>query len=146
MFIFPGGHAVIKAQVLAGGRGKGRFDSGLEGGVKLVNRCGCVCICSCVCVYVHVCVCVYVHVYVYMFMCVWRVGEEVSFEDYILPLKFTRTCTYAHKHTHARGHTAHSSEEIKRLASGMLGHRLITKQTGSLGRPCEKVYIYTAVV
>jgi len=26
---------VIKAQVLAGGRGKGTFDSGLKGGVKL---------------------------------------------------------------------------------------------------------------
>jgi succinyl-CoA synthetase beta subunit len=27
---------VIKAQVLAGGRGKGRFDSGLQGGVRVV--------------------------------------------------------------------------------------------------------------
>lgn len=27
---------VVKAQVLAGGRGKGKFDSGLRGGVKLV--------------------------------------------------------------------------------------------------------------
>ena len=27
---------VIKAQVLAGGRGKGRFESGLKGGVKIV--------------------------------------------------------------------------------------------------------------
>lgn len=27
---------VIKAQVLAGGRGKGTFDSGMRGGVKLV--------------------------------------------------------------------------------------------------------------
>ena len=27
---------VIKAQVLAGGRGKGYFDSGLKGGVKIV--------------------------------------------------------------------------------------------------------------
>jgi hypothetical protein len=27
---------VVKAQVLAGGRGKGKFDSGLEGGVQLV--------------------------------------------------------------------------------------------------------------
>lgn len=43
---------MIKAQVLAGGRGKGHFDSGLQGGVKLANRymevneipmkCGCV--------------------------------------------------------------------------------------------------------
>jgi len=29
---------VIKAQVLAGGRGKGHFDSGLKGGVKIVFR------------------------------------------------------------------------------------------------------------
>ena len=28
---------VIKAQVLAGGRGKGKFDSGLQGGVKLIS-------------------------------------------------------------------------------------------------------------
>jgi succinyl-CoA synthetase beta subunit len=27
---------VVKAQVLAGGRGKGKFDSGLEGGVQVV--------------------------------------------------------------------------------------------------------------
>ena len=27
---------VIKAQVLAGGRGKGHFESGLKGGVKIV--------------------------------------------------------------------------------------------------------------
>jgi succinyl-CoA synthetase beta subunit len=29
---------VIKAQVLAGGRGKGVFDSGLKGGVRIVYR------------------------------------------------------------------------------------------------------------
>ena len=29
---------VIKAQVLAGGRGKGKFDSGLQGGVHMVSR------------------------------------------------------------------------------------------------------------
>ncbi len=27
---------VVKAQVLAGGRGRGHFDSGLQGGVKIV--------------------------------------------------------------------------------------------------------------
>ena len=31
--------SVIKAQVLAGGRGKGHFDNGLQGGVHLVQRC-----------------------------------------------------------------------------------------------------------
>ena len=34
----PGGQSVIKAQVLAGGRGKGHFTSGLQGGVKLARR------------------------------------------------------------------------------------------------------------
>ena len=29
--------AVIKAQVLAGGRGKGKFDNGLQGGVHVVE-------------------------------------------------------------------------------------------------------------
>eukprot|EP00038_Savillea_parva_P030110 m.75503 g.75503 ORF g.75503 m.75503 type:complete len:465 (+) comp9001_c0_seq1:69-1463(+) len=33
---FPGG-CVVKAQVLAGGRGKGHFDNGLQGGVHVVN-------------------------------------------------------------------------------------------------------------
>lgn len=36
--LIAGGVAVIKAQVLAGGRGKGHFDSGLQGGVKLAKR------------------------------------------------------------------------------------------------------------
>ena len=31
---------VIKAQVLAGGRGKGKFENGLQGGVHLIDRCG----------------------------------------------------------------------------------------------------------
>lgn len=66
-----GGSAVIKAQVLAGGRGKGRFDNGLQGGVQIAN----------------------------------------------------------------------SSEEVKSLASQMLGRRLITKQTGEEGRPCDKIMI-----
>lgn len=29
---------VIKAQVLAGGRGKGKFDNGFQGGVHIVSR------------------------------------------------------------------------------------------------------------
>ncbi len=39
-FIFKelGKDVVIKAQVLAGGRGKGTFNSGMKGGVKLVYR------------------------------------------------------------------------------------------------------------
>ena len=34
---FNGEPVVIKAQVLAGGRGKGHFDNGLQGGVHLVK-------------------------------------------------------------------------------------------------------------
>lgn len=30
---------VVKAQILAGGRGKGRFDNGFVGGVKLTTEC-----------------------------------------------------------------------------------------------------------
>lgn len=35
---FGGKVMVIKAQVLAGGRGKGHFDSGLQGGVHMIKR------------------------------------------------------------------------------------------------------------
>ena len=36
--LFPsGGVSVLKAQVLAGGRGLGKFNSGLQGGVQIVN-------------------------------------------------------------------------------------------------------------
>lgn len=34
---FGGKAMVIKAQVLAGGRGKGHFDSGLQGGVHMIK-------------------------------------------------------------------------------------------------------------
>ncbi|ORY94159.1 hypothetical protein BCR43DRAFT_495970 [Syncephalastrum racemosum] len=62
---------VIKAQVLAGGRGKGTFDNGFKGGVK----------------------------------------------------------------------TFSTPEEAKSLAEKMLGHKLVTKQTGAAGKPCNAVYI-----
>ena len=35
--LLGGAGAVVKAQVLAGGRGKGAFDSGLDGGVKIIG-------------------------------------------------------------------------------------------------------------
>ncbi len=36
-WLFAGGDdMVIKAQVLAGGRGKGTFDNGLKGGVRVI--------------------------------------------------------------------------------------------------------------
>ncbi|KAJ3184829.1 beta' subunit [Gaertneriomyces sp. JEL0708] len=62
---------VVKAQVLAGGRGKGHFDTGLKGGVQLV----------------------------------------------------------------------YNPAQVRSLAEKMLGHKLITKQTGAGGRICNSVYI-----
>ncbi|KAI3405002.1 LSC2 [Candida oxycetoniae] len=62
---------VIKAQALTGGRGKGHFDSGLQGGVKLIS----------------------------------------------------------------------SPEEARDLAKQMLGHKIITKQTGAAGKIVTAVYI-----
>ena len=37
--ITGGDDMVIKAQVLAGGRGKGTFDNGLKGGVRVIYSC-----------------------------------------------------------------------------------------------------------
>ncbi|KAJ9130164.1 Succinate--CoA ligase [Pleurostoma richardsiae] len=65
------GDMVIKAQVLAGGRGKGTFDNGLKGGVRVI----------------------------------------------------------------------YSPTEAKMFAEQMIGHKLITKQTGAEGRLCNAVYI-----
>lgn len=62
---------VVKAQVLAGGRGRGHFDNGLKGGVRM----------------------------------------------------------------------AFSEAEAVKLASQMIGHKLITKQTGEKGVPCNEVMI-----
>lgn len=62
---------VIKAQVLAGGRGKGHFTSGLKGGVKMCFK----------------------------------------------------------------------PSQAEKYAEKMLGSKLITKQTGAAGRPCNKVFI-----
>ncbi|RAO73776.1 uncharacterized protein BHQ10_009788 [Talaromyces amestolkiae] len=66
-----GDDMVIKAQVLAGGRGKGTFDNGLKGGVRVI----------------------------------------------------------------------YSPTEAKMFAEQMIGHKLITKQTGAAGRLCNAVYI-----
>ncbi|MCJ1410798.1 Succinate--CoA ligase [ADP-forming] subunit beta, mitochondrial [Ptychographa xylographoides] len=66
-----GDDMVIKAQVLAGGRGKGTFDNGLKGGVRVI----------------------------------------------------------------------YSPTEAKMFADQMIGHKLMTKQTGPTGRLCNAVYI-----
>ena len=66
-----GDDMVIKAQVLAGGRGKGHFDNGFKGGVRIV----------------------------------------------------------------------YSPREAGILADQMIGHKLITKQTGEKGRVCNSVFI-----
>lgn len=66
-----GTDCVLKAQVLAGGRGKGSFSSGLKGGVRIV----------------------------------------------------------------------YSPDECTEIASRMIGHTLYTKQTGTQGRPCNKIAV-----
>ncbi|CAG8952081.1 hypothetical protein HYFRA_00000818 [Hymenoscyphus fraxineus] len=66
-----GDDMVIKAQVLAGGRGKGTFDNGLKGGVRVI----------------------------------------------------------------------YSPTEARMFADQMIGHKLVTKQTGAQGRLCNSVYI-----
>ncbi|EER28332.1 Succinate--CoA ligase [ADP-forming] subunit beta, mitochondrial [Coccidioides posadasii str. Silveira] len=66
-----GEDVVIKAQVLAGGRGKGTFDNGLKGGVRIL----------------------------------------------------------------------YSPTEARMFAGQMIGHKLVTKQTGARGRICNAVYI-----
>jgi len=78
----------MKAQVLAGGRGKGHFDHGFKGGVRVI--------------------------YSYVI-------------DYAV-LKSLLTDTFR-------------PAEARALASEMIGHKLITKQTGAQGRPCNAVYI-----
>ena len=57
---------VIKAQIHAGGRGKGTFDSGLKGGVHLTKELVYnICVCDvCVCMYE----CIYIYIYIYMFI------------------------------------------------------------------------------
>ena len=79
---------VIKAQVLAGGRGKGTFDNGLKGGVRVIYSYG-------------------------------------SFK-FIL---------------YGKTYDFHRPTEAKMFADQMIGHKLITKQTGAGGRLCNAVYI-----
>jgi len=66
---------VVKSQVLAGGRGKGHFDSGFQGGVHIVK----------------------------------------------------------------------TPEEASDITSKMIGNKLITKQTGKEGKPCNKVMLAECV-
>ena len=65
-----GGQSVVKAQVLAGGSGKGYFTSGLKGGVQKAERCACVRLRACVYIYVYE-VCVNVYMYVCMNVCMY---------------------------------------------------------------------------
>lgn len=82
---------VIKAQVLAGGRGKGTFDNGWKGGVRVIY----------------------------------------SYETFLLRF-----------HEFERADLRHCSPtEAKMVADQMIGHKLITKQTGAAGRLCNAVYI-----
>ncbi|KAJ9633238.1 succinate--CoA ligase beta chain [Knufia peltigerae] len=85
-----GDDMVIKAQVLAGGRGKGSFDNGLKGGVRVIY-------------------------------------------SYVTPMGSTAFVSMLTLHD--------SPTEAKMFAEQMIGHKLITKQTGARGRICNSVYI-----
>ena len=85
-----GDDMVIKAQVLAGGRGKGTFDNGFKGGVRVVY-------------------------------------------SYVSP--------HRSEYSKARLTTVARPREASILADQMIGHKLITKQTGAGGRLCNAVYI-----
>ena len=89
--ITGGDDMVIKAQVLAGGRGKGTFDNGLKGGVRVIY-------------------------------------------SYVIYYTSTDPC-YSTPADRLR------PTEAKMFADQMIGHKLITKQTGAGGRLCNSVYI-----
>ena len=38
-----------------------------------------------------------------------------------------------------------SPEDVLSLARKMIGHRLVTKQTGTNGRPCDQVHVHVLV-
>ena len=80
---------VIKAQVLAGGRGKGTFDNGLKGGVRVIY----------------------------------------SYNTFY-PAYAIKQLTTTSRPT-----------EAKMFAGQMIGHKLVTKQTGERGRICNSVFI-----
>ena len=84
---------VIKAQVLAGGRGKGTFDNGLKGGVRVIYS--------------------------------WELSTSIE----------------AHQNIHLLIPLVSSPTEAKMFADQMIGHKLVTKQTGAAGRLCNAVYI-----
>ena len=92
--IAGGDDMVIKAQVLAGGRGKGSFDNGLKGGVRVI--------------------------YSY---------ARSIFQG------LTVSNTVAYQFSRCR------PTEAKMFADQMIGHKLVTKQTGARGRMCNAVYI-----
>ena len=96
-----GEDVVIKAQVLAGGRGKGHFDNGLKGGVRIVYS------------YVDL-----PHNHGVSLRALYHLRSVPMLT--VLPRRPT---------------------EAKMFANQMIGHKLITKQTGEKGRICNSVFL-----
>ena len=94
--ILGGDDMVIKAQVLAGGRGKGTFDNGLKGGVRVI----------------------------------YSYDEPDLSPNPSLSRNIAADKLWRYRPTEAR-----------MFADQMIGHKLITKQTGARGRMCNAVYI-----
>jgi succinyl-CoA synthetase beta subunit len=95
---------VVKAQVLAGGRGKGTFTNGLKGGVRPVFS------------------------YLPSLSILPRFKPQLSYFSLsaISPSLLT---------------LPGRPSEAKLFASQMIGQKLVTKQTGAAGKPCNAVYI-----
>ncbi len=147
MFLFhlllcfdEGGHeSVIKAQVLAGGRGKGEFSSGLKGGVRIANRY--IYTCTCTCTY-------YIHVLDNQKVFAIKHGYDIhqmasiytcAFMFYLVLLYMLSVYMKVYFVLPELQLLSHSADEVSSLASQMIGYRLFTKQTGSAGRPCNSV-------
>jgi succinyl-CoA synthetase beta subunit len=133
---------VIKAQVLAGGRGKGHFDSGFKGGVHMVDS------------YVTpllptVSSSLTVPLFPYRLSAhnpLIHARPRISPypHDPFIPAR-PRILPHAHKpfiphRPHILSHP-HSPAQAKEYAEKMLGHKLITKQTGAEGRVCNAVML-----
>jgi succinyl-CoA synthetase beta subunit len=95
------GQAVLKSQILAGGRGKGAFENGMRSGVHVVSR------------------------YVLNLF-----GEDLR----VMSFQTKRQST-----THTDDQA--SAADAEKLASRMLGQRLITKQTRPEGLPVNQLYV-----
>ncbi|KAL6079430.1 Succinate--CoA ligase [ADP-forming] subunit beta, variant 2 [Balamuthia mandrillaris] len=116
---------IVKAQVLAGGRGLGFFDSGLKGGVHICST--------------------YVAFFCLVLALVCMFSSSFSSILHSFSL-FVFSCSLPLCFLFAPGVrfsflTLQRPEEAQEIAGKMIGHKIFTKQTGPEGKICPKVYI-----